>query len=57
MVPVKNLEELSTGRKTVRKISVPTLIVYGFHQVAFTHVFMVTSRVSVPIRMWFSIEG
>ena len=34
----------STGRKTVRKISVPTLILYEIHQAAFTHALMVTSR-------------
>ena len=35
---------LSIGRKTIRKISVPTLIQYKIHHIAFTHAFMVTSR-------------
>ena len=35
---------LFTGRKTVRKISVPKLILHEIHHTAFTHAFMVTSR-------------
>ena len=35
---------LSIGRKTVRKISVPTHTLYEIHHIAFTHAFMVTSR-------------
>ena len=35
---------LSIDRKTIRKISVTTLILYEIHRKAFTHAFMVTSR-------------
>ena len=35
---------LSIDRRTIRKISVPTLTLYEIHHIAFTHVFMVTSR-------------
>ena len=34
----------TTGRKTIRKISVPTLIIYEIRHIAFTHAFMVTCR-------------
>ena len=39
-----SLKFLFTGRKTVRKISVPTLILYEIHHIDFTHACMVTSR-------------
>ena len=55
---------LSIDRRTVRKISVPTLVLYEIHFIAFTHALMVTSRspglhpTSFPmVRMWFSIGG
>ena len=50
MVLITRPAFLSTGRKTVRKISVPTLVlfIYEFHHVAFTNVSMVTSPVSFP---------
>ena len=38
---------LSSDRKTVKKISVPTLILCEIHHIAFTHAFMVTSRFNI----------
>ena len=35
---------LSTGRQTVRKISVPTLVLFEIRHIDFTRAFMVTSR-------------
>ena len=43
-LPRPDIFLLSSGRKAVRKISVPTLILYEIHHIAFTHAFMVTSR-------------
>ena len=46
---------VSTGRKTVRKTSVSTLILDEIHHIAFTHAFMVTSEVIgfwIPLYRW-----
>ena len=40
----KRSSVLSTGRKKVRKISVPTLLLHEIYRIAFTNAFIVTSR-------------